>query len=566
MALEGIFLEISLIFVIIVLISGVMRLLKQPLIIGYILSGILVSPHVFNIVTGEETAISTFASVGVAFLLFLVGLHLNPSKMKEVGKVSLITGLGQVLFTSLGGFILAISMGFELIESVYIAIALTFSSTIIIMKLLSDNGETDTLHGKISIGFLIVQDFVAMILLMVVAASASEKALGVIIVESTGKLTLAILALYIVSRYVLPYVMDKIADNQEFLLFFSAAWCLMVASIFYLLEFSFEIGALLAGVALSISVYRHQISSRMRVLRDFLLVLFFIVLGSEMVFQNFTEMIIPALIFSAFVLIGNPLIVMILMGILGYRKRTGFMAGLTVAQISEFSLILVALGVSLGQIGQEILSFVTLIGVVTIAGSSYFITYNKQLYKVLSPYLSIFERKHVKTINVDHDGEYETILFGYNRAGKDILQHLNQDNSKILVIDYNPKSVKELKNKNIKHLYGDGGDSELLVELDFSKTKTIISTMPNKNDNLLLTKRSKKENPGIAVICISFHTKDALELYEAGADLVVIPHFITGEYTAKILNNKKSAKDNLKQVREKQIKKLRKKQQEVIDT
>lgn len=560
MAVEGIFLELSLVFVIIVLVSAFMKLLKQPLIVGYIISGVLVSPHVFNIVSGQESAISTFAGVGVAFLLFLVGLHLNPKKMKEVGWVSLITGMGQVIFTCLGGFLLAMYFGFELVESLYIAIALTFSSTIIIMKLLSDNGDTDTLYGKISIGFLIVQDFVAMILLMVVAASVSDQPIGVLIVESVGILTLVILALLLVSRYALPYVMDRVADNQEFLLFFSAAWCLFLAAVFYLLGFSFEIGALLAGITLSVSTYRHQISSRMRVLRDFLLVLFFVGLGANMLFDNFFDRLIPVLIFSAFVLIGNPLIVMTLMGLLGYRKRTGFMAGLTVAQISEFSLILVALGVNNNQIGDEILSFVTLIGIITIAGSSYFISYNKQLYAFLEPYLSIFEKRSVREKEPKQPKEYDILLFGYHRVGEDLVALMEKAGKEVLIIDYNPKTVKKLKEQNKNVIYGDGGDLELLMELDFTKPKVLVSTIPNQDTNSLIVKTAKKKNPGLLVMCMSFKAREALELYEHGADYVIVPHFVSGKYAAKLLTDKKLRKDKFKNIREEHLLELKDKE------
>ena len=187
----GIFVELTLVFVVITLISGVMRLLNQPLIIGYILSGVLVSPQIFGIITGEEVAIATFSNLGVALLLFLVGLHINPENIKDIGKVSVITGLVQIILTFLGGFLLAWLLNFDTTQSLYIAGALTFSSTIVIMKLLSDNGDTESLYGKISIGVFVVQDFVVMILLLGVSALSANENLGIRLSDPASSRTLS---------------------------------------------------------------------------------------------------------------------------------------------------------------------------------------------------------------------------------------------------------------------------------------------------------------------------------------------------------------------------------------
>ena len=196
-----------------------------------------------------------------------------------------------------------------------------------------------------------------------------------------------------------------------------------------------------------------------------------------MVFGNIGDLIIPAIIFSLFILIGNPLIVMILMGFLGYKKKTGFQAGFTVAQISEFSLILIALGVSVGHLTGEILSLVTIIGLITISGSTYLILYSNKLYPYFSKYLSIFERKKISE-KEDKYRDYEIVLFGYNRIGYDLLKSFRKLKRKYLVIDYNPDTIQELSKKNIKCRYGDVDDSEFIDELNLTKTKMIVSTIP----------------------------------------------------------------------------------------
>jgi len=529
-----IFIELSIIICITVLISGIMRLLKQPLIIGYILTGIIVSPYFLDIVQSTET-IKVFSEIGIALLLFIVGLSLSPKVIKEVGKVSLITGIGQIVFTSLFGFLISRLLGFSVIVSLYIAIALSFSSTIIIMKLLSDKKDLEKLYGKISIGFLLVQDIFVIILLMVISSFSGNLGIDGL---SFGKILsgiLLIIGFILISVYVLPSLSKFFAKSQEFLFLFSIGWGLGLASLFYYVGFSMEIGALVAGIALSMSPFHYEISSKMRPLRDFFIILFFILLGSQMVFGNINELIIPAIIFSLFILIGNPLIVIILMGFLGYKKKTGFQAGFTVAQISEFSLILIALGVGLGHLTNEILSLVTIVGLITISGSTYLILYSNKIYPYFSKYLSIFERKKTKE-NTQKFKDYNVVLFGYNRIGYDLLESFKKLKKKVLVIDYNPETIIELSNKGIDCRYGDVDDDEFLRELNLVKTKMVVSTIPEFETNLLLIDRVKQMNKEAIIIVISHNIEEANSLYKKGATYVIMPHFLGGSHVSMMIN------------------------------
>ena len=298
-----------------------------------------------------------------------------------------------------------------------------------------------------------------------------------------------------------------------------------------------EIGALLAGITLSVSPYRYEISSKMRPLRDFFIVLFFILLGAQMCFADISRYVVPILILSAFILIGNPLIVMILMGLLGYTKRNSFLAGLTVAQISEFSLILIALGVKEGHLTNEILSFVTAIGLITITGSSYMILYANKIYPHLSRYLGIFERKGEKVDEHKyHDHEtYDIILFGYNHVGYDLLESLKKIKKRFLVVDYNPEIIVSLAKEGIDCRYGDVSDSELLNELNLSKVKMIVSTIPDFDTNVLLINKIRESNKKAVIIVISHQTDEAIELYDKGATYVIMPNFLGGQHASTLI-------------------------------
>jgi Kef-type K+ transport system membrane component KefB len=552
-----VFLELSLIIAITVFTAGLMRLLKQPLIIGYILAGIIVSPYFLNIVKSTET-ISIFSQIGVTLLLFIVGISLSPRVIHEVGKVSLVTGIGQILFTSLIGFFISRALGFSILVSVYIALAITFSSTIIIMKLLSDKKDTEKLYGKISIGFLLVQDIFAIILLMIISSFSGGLNFGELSFQSLSIGLLLILGFVFVSIHILPKLSAFFAKSQEFLFLFSIGWGLGLASLFHYIGFSMEIGALVAGVALSMSPFHYEISSKLRPLRDFFIIMFFVLLGSQMVFGSIGQLIIPAIILSLFILIGNPLIVMVLMGILGYKKKTSFQAGFTVAQISEFSLILITLGVAVGHLTGEVLSLITIVGLITISGSTYLIMYSDKIYPYLSKYLGIFERK--KLIEKRKRSEsYNMILFGYNRVGYDLLQSFKKLKNEYLVVDYNPDTIMELSKEGIACRYGDADDEEFLGELNLKESELIVSTIPAFETNLLLIDKIRQDDNKTIIIVVSQNIDEANELYERGATYVIMPHFLGGIHISKMIDEYQLDLNRFLKERKKHLKYLKNK-------
>ncbi len=538
-----------------------MRLFKQPMIIGYIISGILVGPFFLNL-AGDMATIQNFSNFGIALLLFIVGLNLSPRIIKEVGIVAFIAGIGQIVFTSIIGYLIGILLGFSSLVSLYVAVALTFSSTIIMMKLLSDKDAIETLYGKISRGFLLVQDFVAIFVLIVTSSlsgSGAVSATGVILgILFKGAIAVTILAP--IALYILPRFENFFAKSQEFLFLFALAWGLGLSSLFYFLGFSLGVGALIAGVLLSISPYSLEISAKMRPLRDFFIISFFLFLGAQMVFGGMGPLIIPAIILSAFVLIGNPLIVMVLLGLMGYSKKIGFMSGLTVAQISEFSLILISMGVSVGHLGPEILSFVTFIGLFTIAGSTYMVMYSDKIYSKISKYLGIFERKTIKDLEFSRETA-DYILIGENRLGFPIMEYLINNKKNYLIVDYNPRRIKQLRAKKVNCLYGDASSTSFLEDIYFEKAKMIISTSSELDTNLTIIKKVRSINKSVVVVVVSNHVSESYLLYNAGADYVLVPKATAGEKLESLLerldlNKMAYSKEMKKQMRkfEKRVK------------
>lgn len=515
-------------------------LLRQPLIVSFIAVGLIAGPSALDVVHSDEQ-ISLLSELGIAVLLFLVGIKLDVKLIRSLGAVALLTGFGQVAFTSIFGYLIGLALGLGHVTSLYVAVALTFSSTIIIVKLLSDKREIDSLHGQIALGFLIVQDLVVVLAMIVLSAigigAAAEDADGhgggsVLTVLALGLAMVALVVLFV--RYLANPLTERLARAPELLVIFAIAMAAMFAAIGDFVGLGKEVGGLLAGVALASTPYRETIAARLAPLRDFLLLFFFIALGSALDLSLLGAHVIGAFVFSLFVLVGNPLIVLAIMGAMGYRKRTGFLAGLTVAQISEFSLIFVAMGVSLGHVQGDALGLVTMVGLVTIAASTYMITYSHQLYAIIEPLLGIFERKNTprepSEAGAHRDGGYTVIVFGLGRFGTAIGMRLKKRGIRVLGVDFNPLALRRWRELGIETEFGDATDPEFVAELPLSRAEWIVSTVPihptglsheDTRTTLIQLTRTSGFRGRIAVA--SHHSRDTEELVAAGADMVLEP-------------------------------------------
>jgi Kef-type K+ transport system membrane component KefB/Trk K+ transport system NAD-binding subunit len=530
MVLEHLFYEISLILAASAVLGALSLWLRQPLIIAFIVVGILVGPSGLNL-PGVDQRVALLAEIGITVLLFVVGLKLDLHLIRSMGPVALATGLGQVAFTSLFGYLIALALGLSTVGALYVAVALTFSSTIIIVKLLSDKKEIDALHGRIAVGFLIVQDIAVIVAMIGLTALGAEEAsdhllVSGMVVVAKGVAFLGTVGLMM--HFILPRLLPHLARSPELLVLSAIAWAVLLASVGDYLGFSKEVGAFLAGVSLASTSFREAIATRLVSLRDFLLIFFFIGLGAQLDLSMLGTQIVPALIFSVFVLIGNPLIVMVIMGLMGYRKRTSFLAGLTVAQISEFSLILGALGVSLGHIDRETLGLITLVGLITIGTSTYMILYSHPLYNRLSPLLGLFERRHPHR---EHEGETATdsrpidvLLLGLGRYGRNIAENLVARDKQLLAVDFDPAVVREAGSARLQVRYGDAADPELLEHLPVEQARWVVNTIPGREANLTILAALRAQGYSGKVVLTAHNSEEDLAYHHAGADTVLRPY------------------------------------------
>jgi Kef-type K+ transport system membrane component KefB/Trk K+ transport system NAD-binding subunit len=532
------FAEIALTLLAAALVGAVGTWLRQPLIVSFIAVGILVGPAGIGLVTQHEE-IALLASIGISLLLFVVGLKLDVQTIRTLGPVSLATGIGQIVFTSVIGFVIAVALGMHALTATYVAVALTFSSTIIIVKLLSDKREIDALHGRIAVGFLIVQDLAVILAMIGITAIGGQRTAdqslaahaALILVKGIGFLA----AVAMLAVKVLPRAATQLARSPELLVLSGIAWAIALAATGEALGLSKEVGAFVAGASLAATPYREAIGSRLVSVRDFLLLFFFIDLGARLDLSLLGATLGAALVLSVFVLIGNPLIVMAIMGAMGYRKRTSFLAGLTVAQISEFSLILGALGVSVGHLGAEAMGLITTVGLLTIALSTYMIIHSARLYEWAAPWLSVFERRTPYREAVADLGQAQApdaIVFGLGRYGGGIVRHLLLRNRRVVGVDFDPEALARWRAEGVPVIYGDASDPELFEHLPLKGVSWIVSTAPDiETSRVLLHHLRQHDFRGkVAVACRTADEGDTLRL--DGADVLLRPYADAAEQAA----------------------------------
>ncbi len=568
--MNGFFLELTIILILAGGIAVLVSFLKQPSIIAYIITGLIIGPLGYYSLQ-QKDVFDALGQIGITLLLFMVGLELDISQLKRIGRDVLLVGIGQVVFTTGAGYGILRLLHFNNTPSLFIAPALAFSSTIIVVKLLTEKRDLQSLYGRLVVGIFLTQDLFA--ILMLVGLSSFAPGSGSIysglpvwqnlIMVCARGLILALLVSWI-SVKVFPKILKIIGKSDELLLVFGLAWALGLAVFVSLpfMGFTLEIGGFLAGLALARSAMHYEISARIKSLRDFFIIIFFIVLGSQLVFEGASSLTWPAVILSLFVLIGNPIIVMVLLGAFGYKPRTGLLAGVTVGQISEFSFILMALGYSLGYVSMADVGLVTLIGIITFSLCSYTILYANQIYETLKPALRFFDFRKGAAERGLHDVALENhvVLVGAHRMGHHLVDALLKQDKPFVVVDFNPEIVEKYKERGILAICGDISDTYIQEQVNLSRARIIISTVPDIADNLALIdtvkKQSAKRRSKPKLIFMAQDEEEIKHLYAQDIDYVISPHFMGGLHLAKILEDDHSFR-GLKKLREQHLKLIR---------
>lgn len=513
------------------ILAVVARKLKQPVLLAYLVTGLVLGPALLDIV-GETQTLTLMSELGLGFLLFLVGIEMNLEDIKEILKPISIIAVGQTILQTGLAFVVPYALGFGLFETTIIALCTVFGATPVIVKILTEKDELQSLPGKLDVGVLVLQD-IYLILIVALINSGSltqpDQILGTL-VKIIGLIgVIAVLSL-LSSRYILDDVFKRIADNKHAFFVHGIAWAFLFISIAEYLGLSVEVGAFLAGLGLGQIPYREELRERIRPLTDFFMVIFFSTLGLTLSIDNLQAYWVEAVIASGVMMIGNFLIMFYLIDRMKFTPRTSFIGSINMTQVSEFSLVVGALAVQQGYIGNDILGYISVMALLTISISTYLINYNKEIYQKIEHLLEWLESKEKKDIEIDQIEDHAVII-GYDEIAEKICKKLHRENE-ILVIDKSPENTQKLAESPYEYIYGDFKHGEIREGSNLEDAAFAISFSDERNINLKLL---EEELEDCVKIVTAESLEDATEFYDLGADYVILENILAGNRIGEYL-------------------------------
>lgn len=521
---QPILVSISLILVVAAVLAVISKLLKQDFILAYILAGIIIGPLVLGLVK-DTTLINGLAEIGITFLLFTAGLEMSLGKFKGRISTILLAGIIQVVSIVAVSYFILKAFQFSSPESIWVGIAIALSSTVVVTKIFSDKNELSTLHARLIMGIMFVQDIIAIASLALLSNNLSI----VPILISLAKIVALALFAFLMNLIIKP-VIKKAASSSELLLVISIAFLFLFATAAYFLNLSIAIGAFIAGIMLANTEYKVEIESKTKTLRDFFAIMFFVSIG--MWLTNISKQLVwPLIIVLAILILLEPLITALVIRLSGYKTKTSLETGFAFAQVSEFSLILMLSALNLGVVTQRAFDLIVIVAVISIAITQYTIKTGEPLAKIFNRIFSFVKlptNKEEKFTQLG-TGKKTMLLIGCHRMGSIYLKNLEEYRDKLMIVDYNPEIIQALSKQKISCIYGDADSQELLSQLPTKDLKLVLSTIPKKDENLFIIKHFKKLNNKIFVIATAQRIDDALDFYKAGADYVLLPIIIGAE-------------------------------------
>jgi len=532
------------------------KLTKQPPILFYVLAGLIVGPFGLSLLE-NRVEINALSELGVAFLLFGAAVEINLLKLRGIGLQSLFAVLLQVPLTFLLGYEMAISLGLAQIEGIYIGLVVCFSSTMIVVKLLQDMHKLNTIHARLEIALLVLQDVAVILALAYLNTFTSSLPMSIAFIQTAiGGVGLFAIAI-VMNLFVFPPLLRFIARAPEALFLVSVATAFIFMWIAYSLGFSVAIGAFVAGISLSTFPYNLEVAGRVRSLRDFFAAIFFVSLGMQLSPALSWADWQLAIAFTLFVLVVKPVVITAIYILLKFSPRVSFFTGIGLAQISEFSFIIALQGLAAGFLSPELFSVITVSTMSTIVITPYFVRYETQFYDFIASILRPFGASHWFT--GEHYGDLvekkklkdHIIILGAHRMGNALVEDLSGDN--LLIVDYNPDIIERLTKKGVDCIYADAYSPGTLEHLNIEKARMLVSALPDENISLNVIQKAKRMNKKIMVVVRADFAQDALKLYKAGADLVILPDMVAGEFLSDEITSVLRNKASMDEIRTKHV-------------
>lgn len=541
--MDNIFIQLAIILGLASVLGFITHKFKLPLLIAYLLGGLLLATvTIFDLKHSE--ALNFLPEIGIAFVLFLVGMELDLREIKRLGRPILLSSTLQIIISSIAGFVIAQTLGFPPTEALYLGIGLSFSSTIVVIKLLLEKNELNSLYGKLAVGILLLEDLIAVLILLGLTVSPSFFHFGFQqafpIVTFILKVVLLFGTALVVNRYVLRQIFDAVSESTELLFLTALAWCFIYVSFALSLGFSVVIGAFLAGIGLASSPYHYQIQGKVKPLRDFFVTLFFVYLGTQVNFADLSRVYPVIIVFTVYAVLAKPVIFLLVLGSFGFRKHTMFQTAVNLSNISEFSLIILLVGLKMGLVSQTSLTVIALSLIISTIISSLMVSKSNRLYRYVKDVIAFFERKNYQNaLELREEGEFSNhvVVVGAHRVGGEIVKFLKKEGIAVIVLDFNPHLVETLVKEKIPVIYGDIGDPEVLDSLNLEQARMIISTSPSIQDNKTLLEELTFRNINVPIIVRADTAQTARSLYKAGADYVIIPNILAGDWLLQLIKD-----------------------------
>jgi monovalent cation:H+ antiporter-2, CPA2 family len=554
-----------LVFAIIIISATIMTYiftkLKQPSVLAFILTGIIIGPMVLGLVTNTED-IKILSEIGIAFLLFSIGLGTDIKELKKLKLPIILLPILNVVFTFLVFLAIGPLLQIDFIQTLYVAFILSFSSTMLVAKILLDKFEINSLEGKIAIGILLVEDFVA-VLAIPILKNAGAITFSIVLGVLLKTAAMVILAIFL-NKIFYPYVIKNAYKSEQSFFLLSVASCFLFIFLSDLMDFPIAAGAFFGGLAVSVYPYNFEISSKISSIRDFLVTIIFVSLGMQMSF-DFSSNLLLLVLLLVFVFLIKPTVYFFTVLVSGYGTKVSTTVGIYLAQISEFSLILAMQGIALGHLTNSQYSAIIIATSLSMLITPYFMKYHHQIYGFLKPLVSRLDknakfRKNIDELNnVPKDIENHVIIVGSDVVSDGIIKFLGKEvYNPIILVDFNPDKIKKVNTK-VNYICGDINYEEVINSINIKKAKLAVITVPKFKTTAQFIKQAKKQNPKLIIYVRAHTNEEAYKLYLLGADLVILPHVLESNYLLdKVYSLLKEGPDDSKALRSQYLNYLKK--------
>ncbi len=529
--------------------------LRQPIILGYLIAGALVGPQLgFGWISGAES-IEIISEIGLILLLFVIGLEMRIGDLVSSGRQLLVVGLGQFpLCVALGvGLFLLTGYGFSgqgTMDGLYLALVCGLSSTAIVVKLLYDKFELDTLAGRLTVGVLVIQDVYAILVLAFQPNLADPQVWP--IVKALGASAVLLVAGFLLSSLVLRHVFAAIAKSPELVVATSIGWCAFVAGAAGAMDLSKEMGALVAGLTISAFPYSLHVTAKTLPLRDFFLTLFFLSLGMKITAPSWA-LVAPVSLVVVFVIASRFLSIYPLLALSGAGRRTCFLTSLNLAQLSEFALVIAALGVGYGHLKPDTIGVLVYVMAITAVLSSYSIRWSHGLHRWFERLLSSIGlgTRRIEAVDAAVGHHHPVVLLGFHRGARAFIDVLEEHQpallTKVLVVDYNPEVLAALKRRGVAGAFADLGSADTLAHIHLDRARLIISSIPDMllkgTDNQTLVKTCRALAPEAHIVAVADDPDHEARLHAAGASSAVLPYALMAGSLVELVGTLNIASD-----------------------